>query len=491
MNQSFLDTLRAKVQNRRETSLRARYLWLSGQDEARELAPPEGLFDPALPGRVRALLGEEAPEPGGGARLRRLAAELFRQYVGRSLEDLDTARQARLTGSVELVDGTRLSALRARQRLAVEASPNRRRALFEALSGLEASIAGELLAETVKAQFKHARAFGFEGPSALYDGLLDTGLESLDKLALEVLRRTADVYNESCSWLARKRLGKALEDVPACDLPFLFAGPEGLFPAHERDAFVSALCASMQLDPTAEGGIIHDDIERPKRIPASLAFPWRPGERVWLLHRPRGGMTDLRHHLSLLGRCQAWASAERWYNFEDACLEDPAYAESAALTLRGLLCERSFLSKYSEGQAADLAFNSAAAELFALRRAAAELHYELLLYDSDTSEDKDLLYPEVLQTALRVQAPPRAWARNLSAGLPCADAFRGWLLHGMLRQHLLHYFDNDWFHNPRAGLFLRKLWKDDALGSLEDVLTVIDQKQLRANDLVTFFEHAF
>ncbi len=489
MHPQLFDTTRDLVRRYREASARSRHLFLSGREEARELRPPDGLFHPELPGRLR-----EHPRPDDAQtrqRDRRLQAELYRLYVGRELEDLRAKRlEDEVRGELELPDGEQLNALQARLQFRSEARPARRAALYEALSGLDAEAAPRLLEATVAASWKQARAFGHDGPVALHDALLDTGLERLDALALELLRRTADVYHEAVGWLARKRLGRPLEDVQACDLPWLFAGPPA-FAARGRDALVGALCRGIGLDPAAGGAIVHDDEARAKRLPVSEAIAWRPPERVVLLHRPRAGLDDAREHFALLGCCLASTSAESWYQYEETALEDPSFALAAGLLLRGVLCEPAFLRRVTEESASELRFAAAAGELFAARKAAAELHFELLAYDKDTPEDLHLLYPEVLRTSLGVSAPPHGYVDGLAPGLPRAMQLRARLLASMTRTHLVHYFDADWFRNPRSGAFLQGLWKDDGLGGMQQTIEQLDYSALRVEDLCAFFEHAF
>ena len=75
---------------------------------------------------------------------------------------------------------------------------------------------------------------------------------------------------------------------------------------------------------------------------------------------------------------------------------------------------------------------------------------------------------------------------------PLADnvaRLRGFILGAMLERHLVHFFDRDWFSNPRAGAFFRKLWSMGYQLDPEELARHIGYEGLRLDDLIEPFEN--
>jgi len=112
-------------------------------------------------------------------------------------------------------------------------------------------------------------------------------------------------------------------------------------------------------------------------------------------------------------------------------------------------------------------------DLYMLRRYASKMQFEVFLYDgvNDRKFDpgnKGPRYAELLTLGCGFVYDPEGWTRDVDAGFYVADYFTAWSLEAQLREYLCKHFGTgvdgeDWYTNPKAGEFLKTLWKDGNL----------------------------
>jgi hypothetical protein len=176
---------------------------------------------------------------------------------------------------------------------------------------------------------------------------------------------------------------------------------------------------------------------------------------------PMGGRRDWQHVLHELGRALLHAHTSAHEPFEFRRLGDTSLSESHAFLLQYLLVDRAWTKRYIGMQKPKGYLLLAHLEKLAyLRRYAAKLHYELALHDAGEGgiEGKDALYEELMRKALHVRYPRELFLYDVDRGFYVARYLRAWLFEALLSKHLVHYFDEDWFRNPRTGDFLRRHW---------------------------------
>jgi hypothetical protein len=65
----------------------------------------------------------------------------------------------------------------------------------------------------------------------------------------------------------------------------------------------------------------------------------------------------------------------------------------------------------------------------------------------------------------------------------CARYLRAWMLQSLATDVLRNRFDEDWFVNPRAGQYLKRLWSRGQGPSLEDLANEFDKGELTMDRL--------
>ena len=70
------------------------------------------------------------------------------------------------------------------------------------------------------------------------------------------------------------------------------------------------------------------------------------------------------------------------------------------------------------------------------------------------------VYDDLMQTHLGVSYGPEGYLTDVDDGFYCAAYLRAWIFEAQHRSYLVREFGDDWFRNPKAGKFLRELWRD-------------------------------
>ena len=176
-------------------------------------------------------------------------------------------------------------------------------------------------------------------------------------------------------------------------------------------------------------------------------------------------------------------------SLEGRFLGDHSVAEAFAFLFERLASDPGWLERYlgTEKPAPYVQF-ACAHKLSRLRRMAARFRYEVELYsDGDLANAPDA-YRVALSEACLSMYPRALFLFDLSSHLYSARYLRGWILEGILHRHMVHYFEEDWHRNPRAGAFLRKLWRKGQETDGERLANQLGHTALDPQPLVEDFE---
>ena len=145
--------------------------------------------------------------------------------------------------------------------------------------------------------------------------------------------------------------------------------------------------------------------------------------------------------------------------FEYRHLGDISLRETYAFLFEYLTLDRGWLKRYLDfPKSKDFLFLAYLQKLYLLRRYAARLMYELELHSGGTVDGMPERYSEILTTALGCNMPAESFLYDVDRAFYSARYLRAWAFEALLCKHLCHYFDDDWYRNPRTGEFLRKNW---------------------------------
>jgi len=305
-----------------------------------------------------------------------------------------------------------------------------------------------------------ALGFGADYVEAL-GALSGIGLDALGEQADALLARTADLYRDALARLTKLRIGVPMGDLARADTGWTFRAdrfdggfpPSGLIPTATRQM------GDMGLDATQGGRITFDTVERPAKQPRAFCVPVRIPDAVYLVIQPCGGHTDYRTFWHELGHAMHFAAVDADRPFHERWLGDNSITEGFAMLWDHLTLDGGWLARYTDmpaGRIADLRFELAVAELYMLRRYAAKLRYELDFHRSDMTA-MGARYADLLTDATGFRFPEEDWLCDVDPGFYSARYLRAWQLEAAVAETLRDRFDEDWYRNPRAGVFVAAL----------------------------------
>jgi hypothetical protein len=376
------------------------------------------------------------------------------------------------------------------RKLALEIANARDRGRREALERAQVAAVEELtplLAERIGIENGIARSMGQPSYAALWQATAGIDLLELDRICQAFLARTDDMYKEAMGWAVRKRLGMPLSDARRHDLLAIFRGEEfdDFFPKGDMLGVAKRCLAEMDVDIAAGGNISFDLEPRERKSQRAFSAVLEVPRRVVLVLAPEGGRRDWQQLLHELGHCLHYGYTAPEAAYEYRRLGDYSLTETFAFLFQYLLTDKGFLKRYlGIARPRDFLFLAYLEKLTYLRRYAAKLHYELALHGGQAGvEGKDALYEENLVGALKVRYPRELFLYDVDRSFYAARYLRAWNMEALLSKHLTHYFDEDWYRNPRAGTFLKKHWAIGQRFRVEEMARAMGYKDLGTAEL--------
>ena len=245
----------------------------------------------------------------------------------------------------------------------------------------------------------------------------------LDELADQcraVLADTESLFEETIEPLLRERLGISLDEAERWDIPRLFRAAEwdesftadGMLPALE------GTLTDLGIDLRSQSNVELDVEQREKKSPRAFCAPIEVPDRVVLVIQPIGGVDDWRALFHEAGHTEHFALTSADLSMEERRLGDNAVTEGWAALFDHLVSDPTWLDRLlSFRDPKGFTAESAAQELWFLRRYSAKLLYELELYLTDDVESMRSRYVEILGGALKVEPSPTDWLFDVDPGL--------------------------------------------------------------------------
>jgi hypothetical protein len=286
-------------------------------------------------------------------------------------------------------------------------------------------------------------------------------LDCLGEAADGFLDQTADLYDDALSRLVRRRVGVDVSHLMRADTGWAFRADsfDAGFSSTDLVATAQRQMREMGLDAKQNGRVRFDTDERPGKQPRAFCAPVRVPDEVYLVIRPSGGHTDYRTFWHELGHAMHFAAVDPARPFHHRWLGDNSVTEGFAMLWDHLTMHRGWLRRYTDlsvAQTDDLLFELSVSELYMLRRYAAKLRYELAFHRSDLT-GVGPLYADLLSEATRFRFEEADFLRDLDPAFYAARYLRAWQLEAAVSNSLSERFDEDWYRNPRAGVFVQHL----------------------------------
>lgn len=396
------------------------------------------------------------------ASLRLLRAGQIRLHVERHLSPIDAAisRHGRVVW-IDLIDGSRRPLRDMKLLLAVAESAEQRAELEEAR--IEAArVLAPLMSEKIGVEQGIAQALGHPNLLSLQAAYSDLDLEAAAKLAEEILSSTDDLYREVMGWSVRKRLGIDLADARRCDIPYVLAGRylnyEGAFTAQGMVQRTKGFLKRMGIDLSASSQI-KIEVERPDGPPRAYAAPVKVPSDVRLVLEIGDGQRDWLTFLESLGRALYYGHVNPNLPFEQRKLGDRSIDLAYGSLFKNLLLDPTWLTKtLGFDRPKDYVIQAYLERLFDLRLCCGRVLYDLQLRRRASPLGMEESYVEHMRRAIGVRVPPELYLHDVRTPLHSVIQLRARLFEPQVTLHLLHYFDDQWWANPRTGPYLLQEW---------------------------------
>ncbi len=478
----MLETYREELARFHEALAREEYEHYSGQKSTLDLEPIYDRYGHLFTREaVEELQREREAIPEFFETSRRALDWLIADATERALEMAVrswTERIARAEAEAEIAwDDEMLAFHQARQRLAVESNPHRRRRLHaECLAVIRRT--NELRAERIRELHGAARGFGHADYRALYRAVQGFDFEALGRQWAQFLEETEELYQARLRDALLSELGVRPEEADRADIPaFLHLERYAdVFPREGVRAIYEDVVRDLGLEADRQENIEVDDEERPRKHPRAFCAPIRIPREIKLVIAPTGGVPDYHAVLHESGHAQhhVWTSEALPPEFRYA--GDRALSEMYAFLFESLLREPRWLEETLHFSASEHFVTLMEVQrLFLLRRYAAKCEYEQLLHATDEPEAVASEYAERLTRATSFRYPPEEFLSDVDDGFYAADYWRAWIAEVWLRDHMKTRFGHRWWRHPRAGRFLIELWETGHRYTAEEIVQQVSR----------------
>jgi hypothetical protein len=444
------------------------YLHYAGHKESFDLTP---IYErhAELTELERAKSLEQSVE---GARSRELWRFACEGYIG-NLTREHQERIAELEAELEAeVDGDKVGYRMLRPTISNEPDRGKRERLELARNELTDEHLNSIYLEGHRRSHEAARELGRETYLDLYRRF-GMELDELGDQCRALLDSTERLWEDIGDRFLRARAGVGLDEAERWDVWRAFRAPawDSGFPADRMLPALETTLSDLGIDLKAQENVHLDVEQRPLKSPRAFCAPIEIPEKVMLVIQPIGGVDDWRALFHEAGHTEHFAHTSAELPMEERRLGDNAVTEGWAAIFDHLTSEPSWLNRMLDFPRADeFARESAAEELYFLRRYCAKFLYELEFHAGADAADLQPLYVELLTDAVKISPSPTDYLADLDPGFYASSYLRSWAFEAQLRDHLRERFGTTWFASREAGGLLRELWSEGQRMTAEEML---------------------
>ena len=375
---------------------------------------------------------------------------------------------------------------------ACEADPEVRRRAEQVLFR-HAAVLDPLLVERFALERGVARKLGYETPLDVRSDLGGIDPRPVVAAMWDFLGSTRDLYRELMGWSVKRCADVELVDATLGDVAYTLARRQadlaGSLEADDAPAVARAFLREMGLDMSVGGNLSLETARDSAGITTVVLAPVRVPGDVRLIYRIPEGRPAHAAFLGALGRGLALTYRAQNAGFEFRALGDPAIDRTFGRVFDGLMLSRVFLKRrLGATRTRDLLQVGILQRLTVARATAARCIYELELRKDDSVADRQEFFGESMRDALGFSYPPELYLYEVRESFDALLEARSLAAAGLLTKHLIHYFDEDWFRNPRSGQFLRDLWAVGSKLPLEAMTADLGYDDFSSRPLVELFE---
>lgn len=290
---------------------------------------------------------------------------------------------------------------------------------------------------------------------------MESSMGWMKELIRLILDRTRIDYIQNMNRLAERELGKTLEELREHDVFYLFRAPhfDDLF---NRELLTQSLCSlveKMGADSHMKDIVVCSGdgwyVPRAFSIPVTI-----PGE-IFTGIRPMGGYEDYLSLYEAAGRTLSLTHVSEHIPQSFRYLGDWSITQSYGLLFQNIIGSRNWLEDFGldDGLERFLGLFHTR-KIFELRRLAAEIEYEVALFDDRTDPESEHgeLYQSIMEKHLRF--PHQAGPHLVNAMFPFSSAYRlrALVFESILSATLEDKYGERWYWDQDAYQFLSEIW---------------------------------
>jgi oligoendopeptidase F len=298
-------------------------------------------------------------------------------------------------------------------------------------------------------------------------------LDELGEQCRALLDSTERLWEDIGDRFFRARVGVGLDEAERWDVQRAFRAPawDAGFPAERMLPALESTLSGLGIDLRKQENVHLDVEQRPLKSPRAFCAPIEVPGKIMLVIQPIGGVDDWRALFHEAGHTEHFAHTSAALAMEERRLGDNAVTEGWAALLERLTSEPAWLNQMLDFPRADeFERESAAEDLYFLRRYCAKFLYELDFHAGADPTDLQPLYLELLSDALKISPSPTDYLADLDPGFYASSYLRSWAFEAQLRDFLRERFGSTWFADRSAGSLLRELWSEGQRMNAEEML---------------------
>lgn len=446
----------------------------------------------AIYDRFAVLVADEALEAARASGDAPLLEWIVGIRIGRLVAPLEEAQLRWEQEAVVRVGRREVPYLRVPIELANEPDRATRLAMDAARAELVAGEVTRLRRQRFGLEHEAMTGLGYADYVSGSSALMGIDLPALARAGETFLAESEALYRDALGRLVKGRLGVPVGQLDRADVGWVFRAKDydAAFPLATLVETAVRQMREMGIDAHQAGRVRFDTDERGGKQPRAFCVPIRVPEEVHLVLRPRGGHGDYRTLWHELGHAIHFASVDPDRSFTDRWLGDNSVTEGYAMLLDHLTLDPRWLTRYSglrPPQVRDLRFELLVHELYAVRRYAAKLAYEILLHGSRLSRGR-ADYATRLSEATLFRYGEEDYLQDVDPSFYAARYLRAWQLEAAVASELTRRFDQDWFRNPRAGVFIQHLMSRGQAGPADRLAAEVTGAPLSFGPLLARLE---
>jgi hypothetical protein len=415
-----------------------------------------------------------------GARSRELWRFACEGYMG-NLTREHQERIAALEAELEAeVDGDRVGYRMLRPTIANEPDRGKRQRLESARNELTEEHLNSIYLEAHRRSHEAANELGQPTYLELYRRF-GMQLDELGEQCRALLDSTERLWEDIGDRFFRARVGVGLDEAERWDVQRAFRAPswDAGFPAERMLPALESTLSGLGIDLQKQENVHLDVEQRPLKSPRAFCAPIEVPGRIMLVIQPIGGVDDWRALFHEAGHTEHFAHTSADLAMEERRLGDNAVTEGWAALLERLTSEPAWLNQMLDFPRADeFERESAAEDLYFLRRYCAKFLYELEFHAGADPPDLQPLYLDLLADALKISPSPTDYLADLDPGFYASSYLRSWAFEAQLRDFLRERFGSAWFGDRNAGSLLRELWSEGQRMNAEEMLGEVTGSKL-------------